>query len=480
MRYKKILTRLTVIFVGIILFLTFFSRTLVDLHVPRVEVAFINAGVIAPEAMSSGIVRPADSERVFSPASGRITQIVEVGDDINANTLLLTITSDLQHLMDMLTLTEHERSVNALNIERTRSEQSAEQQRLNQMIDEPLSTLTAPNLSLWEYDMQLESNDNDVARVNEDLASLEILYEEGIIPRQNIIDRESELVRLAQAREQIYQRRNRTIQNHEAAMEAYEAAIADQERIRDIQLQNQRDRITQIGFTLNMHLLETTRINRRIDELIEQIEAGGVVEVFLEEGAFANRTVSELMPGIAIGAIINEGAPVMMTTLRNNRFIIEASFPQAYGFIAVGQDVEIRIGEDRLEGRTSQRTPDGPRNIVTIDLESPRLVGGELAFVTISAARVNQSAIIPLGALRESTQGYYILYVERQERFFGSSYYVRTQNVTRGRHDANNVAISGTFGMGLTDEPIIINSDMPVQVGDRVRLVADYDFEPVR
>jgi len=481
MRYKKILTRLTIVFVGIILFLTFFSRTLVDMHVPRVSVAFVQSGVIAPEARSSGIVRPADSERIFSPASGRITQIVEAGDNINANTVLFTITSDMQHLMDMLTQAEHERSINALNIDRVRSEQTAEQQRLNQMIAEPVSTLTRPTLNLWEYDMQLESNDNDVARIHEDLESLAILYEEGIIPRQNIIDRESDLVRLAQAREQIYQRRNRTIQNHEAALEAYEESAANMARNRETQIQNQRDRITQIGFTLDMHQLDTERINSRINNLLEQVEADGVVEVQLDGGGFTNRTVYELMPGITVGSIIHEGAPVMITTLRNNRFIIEASFPQADGFIRTGQGVSIVIGENDLDGTTSRITPDGARNIVTIDVESSRLIGGELAFVTVSGTRSNQPSIIPLSALREDSNGYYIFFIERVERIFGSHYYVRTQRVNVRGHDHNNAAVTSSFGMDeVTTEPIIINSDMPVRVGERVRLVASYDFEPSR
>jgi len=488
MQYKKVLTRLTVIFIAIVIFLTFFSRTIVDLHVPRVSVAFIGSGVISPEAVSTGIVQPADTERIFAPASGRITQIVEEGDDINADTILLTISIDVQNLMDMLTQAEHERSLNALNIERARSEQAAEQQRLYQMISEPISALIRPTLILWEYDMQLESNTNDVARVQDEILSLEILYEEGIIPRQNILDREGELVRLAQGREQIYQRRDMAVQSYEAAIEAYEEAIANQDRIHEAQLQSQRDRITQLGFVLNMHLLETTSINRRISELMGQIEAGGVVEVNLQEGDSANRTITEIMPGMAIGANIHEGAPVMVTTLRNNRFEIEASFPQANDFIRTGQTVEIAIGgygtgdrtENRIEGRITQRTPEGARNIFTIEVESNSLIGGELGIVTAHGTRNNQPAVIPLSALREDAQGYFILYVERVERAFGSNYYLRTQRVVADARDSYNVAITGAFGVSLTEYPIVINSDMPLQTGERVRLTADYDFIPTR
>jgi len=480
MQYKKILTRITIAFVGIVVFLTFFSRTLADLHVPRVSVYLIRGGAIGPEAMSSGILMPADTEIIFSPASGRITQIVEVGDDITARSVLFTVSSDMQTLMDNLTQAEHERSVNALNIDRTRSEQLAEQQRLNQMIAEPASVLTTPILRLWEYDMQLESNTNDVARIMDELEALEILYDEGIIPRQSILDRETELVRLAQAREQIYQRRNLAIQNHELAMEAYEVSVANQGRNRQAQITSQRERVTQIGFTLDMHMLETDRIASRINDLLEQIEAGGVMEVLLEDGTFSNRTVSELMPGIMIGSLVHEGAPVMMTTFRNHQFVIEASFPQDDDFIRRGQAVEILIGDQTLEGRTSRITPDGARNIATIEVNAvgSRVSGGELAMVTIMGARMNHAAIIPVSALRTDGQGYFILFVERVEQTFGSSYYARIERVRPDVRDANNVAI--TSFSPLPEGPIIVNSDMPVRPGERVRLVADYAFVPTR
>jgi len=169
-----------------------------------------------------------------------------------------------------------------------------------------------------------------------------------------------------------------------------------------------------------------------------------------------------------------------MTTLRNNEFIIEASFPQAYDFIRRGLAAEVIVGEYILEAGISQITPDGARNIVTFEVTYGRLAGGELARVIAFGHRSNHS-VIPLSALRNDGQGYYILYVENVEQTFGSNYYVRIERVNPGVRDINYVAITGNFGAtALTGNPIITNSDMLVQAGDRVRLVAGYDFEPTR
>ena len=165
----------------------------------------------------------------------------------------------------------------------------------------------------------------------------------------------------------------------------------------------------------------------------------------------------------------------VLPTGASDRFEIEAMFPQSQDFIRHGQGAEIQIGDMRLEGTVAQVTPGGGVNTVTIDVESNQLTGGEFAQVLINGGRWPSSSIIPLSALRQDVSGYYILYVESQPRLLGRSYYVRTARVDVGRRDMFSVAISGQWGQSLPEEPIIVNSDMPVFVGSRVRLVDGQD-----
>jgi len=362
MKYKKFLMRLTFVFIGVILFLTFFSRTLVDMHVPRVALAFIEPGVIRPEAHSSGIVEPAESTHILAPVSGRITHIMEIGENISNRSVIFTIAGDIEPLEDMLAMTEHEREHMAINIERTQAERAAERDR---------------------------------------------------------------------------------------------------------------ERIRQIDFTLRAHNLEMERIEQRIYDLTEKIEYLTYVEVMLPQG-ISNQTVTKVFPDIAVGTYVHEGTPIMITSLRNS-FIIEASFPQIHGFIRPGLEVEITIGRDRIESHISQVVPAGGRNIATIELTSMRLSGGELAMVTVLAGSSSFPSIIPIGALRRDNTGYFILYVESEPLLFGNSYYARIQRVEVNWRDANHTAISGEWGAPLTEEPVIIASDVHVNADGRVRLVAGHE-----
>lgn len=475
MDYKKILMRVTIVFAGVVLFLTFFSRTLGDLHIPRVTLDFAEQGIINPEARSTGIVTAADTEQVFAPVSGRITQIALPGEVITAQTVLFTITSDLRSLSEMLENAEHDRRVAALNIERTQSEISSEQAQLAQA--------AAPVLNLFEYDFQLENNDralilqlevndNATEAAKDELEVLQILYGQGIIPRQQLIDGENEISRLAQAREQIIaqheqsraeisSRREQAISNHEAATAAHRETVQAAHG----------NRIAQLEFTLTAHRMELERIEARIYGLARQIADGGIAEVRLESGGA--RTVMELMPNIAAGSVVSEGAAVMLTALNNNRFYIEASFPQAQDFIDINQSAEILVGTERLTGTTARIVPQGGRNTVTIEVSSGALRGGEMVSVIISGGSSNHASIIPLSALREDTSGYFILYAVSVPQRFSSNYYARVRRVETGRRDASNVAISPVWGMDIPEEPIIINSDIPVHAGARVRIVGD-------
>jgi hypothetical protein len=324
MDYKKLLQKITVGFILLLIFLTFFSRTLLDLNIPRVSVAFVQRGNVHPEAMSTGIVTPADYERVFSPASGRITQILERGDDTNHASVLFTISSDLQMLHNSLAQEEHMLRVNSLSIEQTTSNRAEAVRRLNQLQNQPLDLPLAPVLNLWEFEIQLESNTNAIEAVEEDIATLEILYSEGVIPRQDITRREADLARLLQNREEIYTRQDQATANYETAVSNHQISVAALQRGRTEQVQAQQNVITGLDFTLTSQNLERERIEARIADITEQIEMGGVVYVQLDENPA--RTVTEITPGLDVGSMVMEGMPVMTTSLRNNRFVIRASY----------------------------------------------------------------------------------------------------------------------------------------------------------
>ncbi|MCL2499634.1 MAG: hypothetical protein FWE90_04765 [Defluviitaleaceae bacterium] len=471
MGYKRILTRITVVFALLVLLLTFFSRTLVDMQLPQVSLAFIQSRVIAPEALSHGLVNPADTERIFAPVGGRITQIMEIGDITNAASVLFTLSVDVRTLYDQLDTAHHEQRVIALNIERAQSELGNAQRQLSLIREEPVITPAVPSINLLEFDLQLTANTNDMETVRESIQILESLYFMGLIPRQQVTDRENDLLRLIQARESVYQRREQAIEAYERALLNYDESVEAAARAHNTQIRNQQNLITQLGFQIRALLLDNERVESRMENLIERIDEGGVYQVRLETGTPSSRVVTHILSGLDIGSYVAEGTPVMTTAIRNNRFTIEAFFPQSQDFIRANQNVGITVGNTSLEGTVVRVIPQGGRLAVTVEVTSGELAGGEMAGVTVRDRSTNAPNAIPLSALRSHQTGYYILYVEAEEGRFGSRYYLQTIMVEPGRRDARSVAITARHGQTLPQSPIVVNSDRPVSEGDRVRLV---------
>ncbi|MCL2190117.1 MAG: HlyD family secretion protein [Defluviitaleaceae bacterium] len=484
MAYERILKIITIAFIALLAGLTFFSQTLMDMRAPRVSVEFIQGGVIAPQAIASGTVNPVNTERIFAPISGRITEIVRLGDAVNAATVLFSITTDMRVLNDNLTAAMHDQRVAELNIERLENDRTTAQQQLNAIINEPVTAVTAPTLQLLEHDLQLDANERDMNALRLDIQQLEILYAEGVVPRQQLTQRENELERLAEARRGLYERRLQAIAAYEAALRAYEDTTAATARNRQNQIRSQQNQLLQIGFQMRGLLLDLERTEARIELLMAQIEADGITEVRLPAGAATNRMVSAITAGVDIGAMVSEGAPILTTVIRDNTFEVEAAFPRSASFIHAGLNADIIVGTDRLSGTVSRIVPQGGRNVVFIDIPAAQnvsaLLGGEFARVTIQGRTTPASTIIPISALRQDNFSYYVYYIEAVPRRFGYHHIVQISRVQPAARDNQRVAITGLHGMELPTGAVVVNTDMPVQVGTQVRLVGGHEFVGTR
>ena len=315
MNYKKIMRRVAIVFVSAMVLLSFFSVALMDLYTPRVYVAVIAPGDIAPMAVAYGVVTPADTLRVLSPAAGRITAIMPQGSKVDGESVLFEITRDL---------------------------------------------------------------------------------------------------------------------------DAIQLALEEAER---------------------------DGIAHRIEELTLQVENP---VVYMRLDTYPNRVITTLAPGIELGFTVENGAHIMTTAIRNNRFKIETEFSHIHDFIGVGQQVDVVVGREIMAGQATHVALAGGRRRVTIEVENELLIGGELAHITVRGEREPQQNIIPNSALRTNAWGaHYILYLASAAR----RGYVQAMHVDVIRRDHSNTAIMGQWGAALPDNVLIVvvNSDVPIRDGDRVR-----------
>ena len=476
MTYKKRLQIVCIVFVGILMAFTFFSQTLADLRIARVSLAFSEARTVVPEVHSAGTVVHADTQLILAPVGGTIVHMADEGYRGLSASVFFTIHSDVQDLQDRLLAAQDEQRLVNLNIERVRNDRASELQRITQI---NAGAPIGPGLA--EYDLQLVSNSHQMELAQRDLETQQSLFDQGLVPQQTVNDRENAIAALELAREQILSRRA-------LAEERQAEFTADQDRTRAAQVAQHQSAIAQLDVQMQIHAMESNRIASRITELTEQIEEGGIVEV----QAGSNLTILEYMPGVTVGARINEGMPIMLAAVRNNRFRVEVAFGQNIGFLEEGRPAVVALHRDlteqevlfgggpasELTGRILRTFPRGDRMMVVVDVESGQLYGGERAEIRVQGPGIHTPQVVPRSALRRDAGGYYLLYVEARERLFGFSYYARVQRgFTVGAHGTDGyVATVLNWGIDPIEAPVIINSDVPVYAGDRVRPVGAGDF----
>ena len=181
-----------------------------------------------------------------------------------------------------------------------------------------------------------------------------------------------------------------------------------------------------------------------------------------EEGRFAS-------PGQRI---------LQLEMMEDNRVMVSAYFPESLGLIP-GQDMRRNARLDipslnahGLPGRIEGITPEEGRLRAEISFTVPhRVVGGERVEIIIEDTAPLAQRVLPSYAIREDSQGYFLLYVHREENaLLGYSYFARRQWVTvlnRG-----NQSTSFTI-FGEIEGPIILQSDRPLEEGDRIRVVGE-------
>jgi len=443
---------------------TFFSQTLTDLRVARVTLTFRHEGIVVPEALSSAILMPANAKTIFAPADGTIVQLTEQGYRGLSASILFTIHSDVENLQQLLAQAQDQQRLVGLNIERVQNDLALERQRMAQ----PAASPVGPNL--LEYELQLAQNYHAIEAAQRELAEQTALYNQGIIPRQDLAALESDIASLQLAREQILARRQIT--------EAAHAEItAEQGRVRANQADVHRGVINQLEIQLRIHNLELENILNRINEINTQIEEGGFIEVT----AGGNLTINEIMPGITLGASVSEGMPLMTAYVRDHNFRAEVPFAQGTPYVEENRTIVISLGGVQLNSRVSRVFHRGDIVVAVVYIEESRFSGGERVMARLQGPGARSLQVIPRNALRIDSRGYYMLYVEAVERLFGVSYYARAHRIEgiNARNDRYIATDLGFIDIPL-DAPIILNSDSPVYPGDRVRPVEAGDFFDTR
>lgn len=117
-------------------------------------------------------------------------------------------------------------------------------------------------------------------------------------------------------------------------------------------------------------------------------------------------------------------------------------------------------------GQDSAGSDEQVRIIVKLE-KNDLFIGTAMSFKIAKESESSYDTVIPLAALREDSQGKYVLILREEETVLGTEWVTARVMVTILDKDDSNAAVESAL---MSDDQIIIGSSKSIQEGDRVRV----------
>lgn len=487
-----------IVFLSVLLVLTFFSNTIMNYSLPEVAVQYITSGTITAKIRGTGTVESGDLYQVKATESRKVQSVeVRVGDRVEIGDVICYL------------------------VDEESEELKAAREALEPLYDSLEMAQQAYNAALLTGDLSV------AAMQGAGSAESATVYRNRLIEAQSVV-------------ENLEQQLKDTEPAYNAAKEAKEAAdlalSEAQYRLNDLNnwiqynqdvssgnpgvadLLKQKDEAQQVALaaqnTANRAAAELTRIETERGKIEAQLAlARGDVQTLAGEintvlrlrqlndavkdarAAIAKQEekIAEL-EAKAVGASINAEIAGTITsvnvvaggqTINGGETTVAVIQPEGKGFtlsfsVTAEQAKRISVGDpaelvnswwySNVTATVASIKPDpsdpSRSKLVTCNLDGD-LTAGQTLSLQIGQRSQNYDMIVPNSAIREDNNGKFILVVEAKSSPLGTRYYAVRYDVEVLASDDTQSAISGgLYGY----ESVITTSTKPVEAGQLVRL----------
>ncbi|MDR1664390.1 MAG: HlyD family secretion protein [Clostridiales bacterium] len=478
---KKIIVKISGIFLGVLLFLTFFSNTVATMNLPGVSLEFPKDGVIKQTAVAQTTVEYAESIPVYTGQEGILTMRVREGDAVRQGDPLFTVTADLKELRERSNAETNKLDRAMVNIRRDESEMVFLQNKLDTLVPDRQQVTDVDPPDIAAIDFEYAQIEADIKNAEADYAALYALYEAGAGPLSDAGEaaRELESLRLALARKE--EEKERLLDKYEGDLAK---AIADDVNANDDkqrafleELQNTRRELENFRFDMELRHIDVREARQALEILNAQIATGGIENIYAQSGGIIRDIPAGTESGTAVGKAQLLARLRVVNEAGRQTYRMEAEFPERAGFVQAGMPARIKINGYRgsQPGTVERIINRGGKRISVITMNTElSLAGGESAEAAVEKLSRAYDRVLPNSAFHSDDYGLYVHYVERKQNgILGYTYAVMRQPVyILEQNDAE--AAFGAYND--IDYPIIVNSDRPVEAGDRVKIVGGEDF----
>lgn len=419
---KKLLIKISTVFLGVLILLTFFSNTINNFSLPRVMVEQPISGALNKDITAEGMVEEKETVKAYTQSSREVLEVyIKQGSKVKKGDAIMRL--DKEAIQDSL-------NQELLLLEKAK------------LSLEKLTNLIAQE-SLVSYERSIKAAKEKLMQTEKSLKSVKDLYEIGAEAKVTLDKAQTDY--------------DNAKEEYQYKQEDYTEAVKggrkkEEDRERDI-----KDRQLDIQ-------LQQLKVNNIKKELSAQSEIvspcdGIIKEIGFEKGAMTNAsaalyTIIDTSKGFQLRASVDNDS-IKLLKLNDT---VEITLKNFNDKLLEGKLIEIK------ENAQSK----GEKKDIIISLPQEGVVGGETGEIRVDIKSQNYEILVPNSTVGEDDKGKFVYVLKEKKGPLGNEYYLQRATVTIDDHDNFRSAILS--GLDPNEKIIISSSKDTLSDGCRVML----------
>ncbi len=462
-----------IIFLAVMLALTFFSNTILNHSLPEVAVQYVRSGEIMTSVRGTGTVEAAENYEVSLDQSRQVeSALIRTGDEVKAGDVLFLLAdteseelaaardtlADLQLQYQKALITDA-----APDYAEDEREIAKTQQRLATAQREVAESYVGED-EIDEAKELVEKREDKVARLTAELMLIDAA-EEPEEYRDCSADLQKAQSSLKKAQDELteLEEKQATYQAAVKNMESLEETLSDQQFALE---QKQKENTT----TQQINQLDLGAMQREIAEQQQKVAQ-------LAASA-TGREVTAPVAGIIAAVNVTAGKTAVAGEPLATIEVPDMGYSLSFS-VSAEQAKKVRVGDSATVGgaywgpqieaeltavKNDPQQP-GQNKLLVFTLHGDVTSGSQLT-LSVGERSANYELVVPASALRSDSKGDFVLIVQARNTPLGSRYTARRANVTILAQDETNAAVTGVNSYDY----VITTSNRPIEDGSQVRL----------
>lgn len=415
---KKLILKVSAVFLGVMVLLTFFSNTINNFSLPRVKVEQPSSGSLIKVITSEGSVREKEVVRIYSRSSRKVVDILaKTGERVKKGDIIL--------LLDREALEEELRE-DTLLLEKIR------------LSLEKLAKSSGPG-ELRNAERDIDTAKEALAEAGRKLANSKALLDAGAVSRDDY--------------EKAQQEYNNAKKEYEKKLEDF---YVDQSSISlDI-----RDK----QYDLELQQMKVDGIRREL-QFESEIAApcdGIIKEINFDKGSMTDPdtalcTLADISKGFEFKAVVGSEAAGVLSVNDAVNINLKAS----KGKMLEGKLVEIKNVSNASGNGENQKE-------LVVSLPQEGLSGGESGSIRINKQTKAYDMLVPNSSVGQDEKGKFVYVLKEKKGPLGNEYYIQRASVAI--EDNDNFKSAVIDGIGAEERIVVYSSKDTLVDGCRVML----------